>query len=280
MHCTEIINHARYPINEADNPDRQSVIDAARQALADDGCALIKDFLSPAGLDALLGEAMERRSQAYFSEQKMTNAYLNNGDASLPADHPVNYMMPRTNGFVTADYLGTGTCARKLYDWEPLTAFIRDCLGKEALYLYEDPVSNMIINVGTPGTEFNWHFDTNEFTITMLLRPADSGGYFEYAPNIRNAKDECYDDVEKVLRGTSDQVKRLDLQPGDLQLFLGRFSLHKVTENTGDTERLLLIMSYAEEPGMVGSKERVKQLYGKTTDVHENQQSRADGLRD
>ena len=280
MQCTEIINHASYPIDELDNPRRQAVIDAVREELAADGCALVKDFLSPAGLESLLAEAMERRDYAYFSEQKMTNAYLNDGDPSMPREHPVNYMMPRTNGFVTADHLGTGTHARELYDWAPLTRFIQDCLGKDDLYIYEDPISNMIINVGTPGTEFNWHFDTNEFTITMLLKPADSGGYFDYAPNIRNAKDECYDEVDAVLRGDRERVKRLDLQPGDLQLFLGRFSLHKVTENTGETDRLLLIMSFAEEPGMVGSKQRVKQLYGKTTEVHENQQARTDGLRD
>ena len=280
MRCTDIINHSSYPIDDLENPRRKTVIDTVRKELAKDGCALVKNFLSPAGLNALLTEAMQRRGHAYFSGQKMTNAYLNDGDPSLPQEHPVNHMMPRTNGFVTADHLGTGTCARKLYDWEPLTRFIQDCLGKDHLYIYEDPVSNMIVNVGAPGTEFNWHFDTNEFTITMLLKPADSGGYFDYAPNIRNANDECYDQVDAVLRGNRDQVKRLDLQPGDLQLFLGRFSLHKVTENTGDTDRLLLIMSFAEEPGMVGSKQRVQQLYGKTTAVHENQRARTDGLRD
>lgn len=138
----------------------------------------------------------------------------------------------------------------------------------------------MIVNVGKPDQEFNWHFDTNEFTITMLLRPARAGGKFEYVPRLRNAKMECYDEVHKVLNGSRDRVKRLELNAGDLQFFLGRFSLHRVTKNTGDDDRLLLIMSFSEQPGMVGSMARVKSLYGKVEDIHTQPMVRADGLVD
>ena len=155
-----------------------------------------------------------------------------------------------------------------LYNWQALINFIQDCLGKDRLYIYEDPVSNMIVNVLKPGSQFNWHFDTNEFTITMLLKSAVSGGHFEYVPNLRNANDECYEDVRAVLRGDPKQVTRLNLAAGDLQLFLGRFSLHRVTKNTGLSDRLLLIMSFAEKPGMIGSVERTRELYGKVTDRH------------
>ena len=161
--------------------------------------------------------------------------------------------------------------------------FIQDCLGKDRLYIYDDPISNMIVNVLTPGSQFNWHFDTNEFTITMLLKSAVSGGHFEYVPNLRNANDECYKDVRAVLCGEVQQVTRLNLTPGDLQLFLGRFSLHRVTKNTGLSDRLLLIMSFAEKPGMIGSIERTRELYGKVTDRHleaQTQRVRADKLMD
>ena len=280
MECRSLINYENYPIDQLDNPVRREVIDRVRAELDEDGCALLKGFLSTEGLRTLLAEARERRPLAHFSEQKHTSAYLNNTDPDYPEDHPVNIMMERTNGFVTSDYYGEETCSRQLYYWPPMTGFIGDCLGKEQLHIYADPVSNMIVNVGAPGSRFNWHFDTNEFTITMLLKPAPSGGYFEYAPNIRNAENENYEEVKKVLMGTSDRIKRLDLQPGDLQLFLGRFSLHQVTENTGDEDRLLLIMSWADRPDMVGNIHRIRQLYGKTMAVHENQQARSDGLRD
>ncbi len=127
------------------------------------------------------------------------------------------------------------------------------------------------------------HFDTNEFTITMLLQTAESGGYFEYVPNLRNPNDECYPEVKKVLDGDRGRVKRLALNAGDLQLFLGRFSLHRVTKNTGNRDRLLLIMSFAEKPGMIGNSVRVKDLYGKVTDAHlasARERVRSDALLD
>ena len=280
LHCHEIINHAAYPIDEIENPVRQTVVDHVRNELSADGCAVIRGFFSDTGLQALLAEANERKPQTYYSPQKRCNVYLNDGNPDFPADHPLNIFIPRTNGFITADLFGEETTARCLYYWEPLKRFLADCLGKEELFIYEDPVSNMIVNVGKPGQQFNWHFDTNEFTITMLLQPANSGGIFEYVPGLRSAGDERYDEVKSVLDGDRSRVKRLQLNAGDLQFFLGRFSLHQVTENTGDNDRLLLIMSFSEKPGMIGSKERVQSLYGKVTDAHASARVRADNLVD
>lgn len=278
--CTEIINHARYPIDEPGNSKRQEIIEQVRAELADDGCAVIRNFFSRAGLEKLLAEANARKTQTYYSPSKECNVYLNDGNPELPQDHPLNVFMPRTNGFITADLFEPETAAHRLYYWEPLKQFLADCLDKEELYIYEDPVSNMIVNVGKSGQQFNWHFDTNEFTITMLLQPASSGGIFEYIPGLRSAQDECYDEVRKVLDGDRSRVRQLELNAGDLQFFLGRFSLHQVTENTGDTDRLLLIMSFAETPGMIGSMERVRNLYGKVTDLHAENRKRADNLVD
>ncbi len=278
--CSEIINHQRYPIDLADDPRRQTAVEQVRAELATDGCAVIRDFFSEAGLAVLVDEAEARKPQAYYSPSKYNNVYLNDGSPDLPPDHPLNVRMPRNNGFVTSDLFGEETSARQLYYWEPLKRFLGDCLGKDELYIYEDPVSNMIVNVGKPGQEFNWHFDTNEFTITMLLQPASSGGIFEYIPGLRSADDECYADVGRVLGGDRTRVRQLELNAGDLQFFLGRFSLHRVTQNTGDGDRLVLIMSFTDAPGMIGSKERVMNLYGKMTEEHERRQEFTDGLAD
>ncbi len=276
----QIINNAAYPIDDTNNDARKVVIDQVRRELAEDGCAVIRNFFSTDGLNALLAEATERKPMTYYSPDKLCNVYLNDGDPIFPKDHPINIFLPRSNGFITSDLFDAETNARRLYYWQPLKQFLCECLGKDELHIYEDPVSNMIVNVSKPGQQFNWHFDTNEFTITMLLQAAASGGIFEYIPELRSCDDECYDEVYTVLKGNRTRVRQLELQAGDLQFFLGRFSLHQVTENTGTTDRLLLIMSFSERPGMVGSMARVKTLYGKTTDVHEKNGIRADGLVD
>ena len=280
MACKDLVDCDRYPVYEPDDPRRAAVVAEARAALAADGCAVIRGFLSDFGLDALRAEATQRKDKAHYSDNKYCNVYLGERNPDRPEDHPQNIFMPRSNGFVPADNFSADTVARQLYDWPPLKDFIADCLNKNELYVYEDPISNMIVNVNRPGEEFNWHFDTNEFTITMLLQPAESGGYFEYVPNLRSPDDERYADVKRVLDGDYGRVKRLQLNAGDLQLFLGRFSLHRVTANTGGADRLLLIMSFAEQPGMVGNRYRVQDLYGRTADVHKDRADPSDGLLD
>ena len=78
--CSDIINHQRYPIDVAQDPRRQSVVEQVRGELANDGCAVIRNFFSDAGLAALLKEAGERKAQAYFSPSKECNIYLNDGN--------------------------------------------------------------------------------------------------------------------------------------------------------------------------------------------------------
>ena len=263
-----LVDIARYPLDNPQDDRYRNTLSLIRAQLEQDGCAVIPGFLSSHGLSHLLGEAQERRELAYFSANKKTNVYFSSDDPSLAEDHPRRTFLERTNGFITSDCYDESTASHSLYHWPALMDFIQDCLGKDKLYIYDDPVSNMIVNVLTPGSQFNWHFDTNEFTITMLLKSAASGGHFEYAPNLRNSEDECYEDVQAVLSGDTRQVTRLSLAPGDLQLFLGRFSLHRVTKNTGPSDRLLLIMSFTEKPGMIGSVERIRELCGKVTDAH------------
>ncbi|MFK8019811.1 MAG: hypothetical protein AB8B86_08595 [Pseudomonadales bacterium] len=279
MNCADLIDRQRYPVDEPKNPIRDSVIEQVRTQLANDGCAVLRNFFSPDGVQALLAEALDRAGQAYFAPKKECNVYLGDANTDHEDTHPQNVFLRRDNGFVTADLYSAQTLSRQLYYWSPLKDFLAECLGKQELFIYEDPISNMIVNVGKPGQQFNWHFDTNEFTITMLLRGASSGGQFEYVPNLRSATNECYGEVQKVLEGDRQRIRRLDLNAGDLQFFLGRYSLHRVTPNTGNHDRLLLIMSFAEQPGMVGSEYRVKDLYGKVTEVH-RQRKRSDDLLD
>jgi len=104
------------------------------------------------------------------------------------------------------------------------------------------------------GNGFPWHFDTNNFTVTLAIQNAEEGGAFEYAPNIR-ANGENFDEVKAVLDERSDRVVRLDLEPGDLQLFRGRYSLHRVAPLYGKRPRYVAILSYVEEPDMVGGPE-------------------------
>ena len=270
MKIDDIIDLKTYPVDQPESAQYLEIVSTVKAGLDDDGCVVLPNFLSESGLNALASEAEQRKSKAYYAESKLCNVYLAEGNPNRSKAHPQNVFMERSNGFITADLLGEGTYAHTLYYWKPLRDFLAVCLSKKKLHIYSDPVSNMIVNLCKPGQTFNWHFDTNDFTITFLLKAAEAGGHFEYVPNLRTKVDECFDEVTKVLDGDRSRVKRLNLNSGDLQFFLGRFSLHRVTHNTGGTDRLLLIQSFTEQPGIIGNPQRVKDLYGKVTDAHKD----------
>ena len=150
----------------------------------------------------------------------------------------------------------------------------------DKMYHYADPLASLTINVNKPGDRFSWHYDTNEFTVTMLVQDCDEGGVFQYVPNIRNKEDECYDEVLKLLKGDQTRVKEIKLNEGDLQLFKGRYALHRATRAEGNKTRNLVVFTYTEKENVIRASYRSTELYGKTLDVHKEKRIRSDSLTD
>ena len=226
----------------------------------------MKGFLSAQGIAALTAEADSVADKGHKSFSR-TNAYFTQDDPTLPKDDPRRQFFDRSNAFIPADNFAKQGALRSVHDFEGFDRFIQDCLQEEKFYRYADPLADVIVNAASEGNGFPWHFDTNNFTVTLAIQNAEAGGAFEYAAGIREG-DENFDEVKRVLNGTSDRVTVLELEPGDLQLFRGRYSLHRVAPLKGDRPRYVAIFSYVEEPGMVGSPERTKQLYGRVLPIH------------
>ena len=277
----DLIDLETYPVSTP-GPLRDAVLTRVRDQLELRGCAVLKGFLTPIGIAAAVAEAGGVADKGHRSYSR-TNAYFTADDPSLPETDPRRRFFDRSNAFVPADNFQPGGALRTIVDSEGFDAFIRECLQEpeDRFFRYADPLADVIVNAAWEGNGFPWHFDTNNFTVTLALQNADSGGAFEYAPMIRTSEDENFDEVVKVLDGTSDKVISLTLEPGDLQLFKGRYSLHRVAPLQGTTPRYVAILSYAQERGMVGSVERTRQLYGRTLPIHhERAGQRADALID
>ncbi len=278
MSAHDFINLKTCPIG-ADGPERVALLETVRADLERDGCAVLKGFLTADGVAALTAEAESVSEQGHRSFNR-TNAYFTKDDPDLPADHPKRQFFDRSNAFIPADNFSPDGALRQIHDFEGFDAFIQACLQEENFYRYADPLADVIVNMAEEGEGFPWHFDTNNFTVTLAIQNAESGGAFEYAPAIR-AETENFDEVGRVLRGQSDRVKVLELEPGDLQLFRGRYSLHRVAPLKGQRRRYVAIFSYVEEPNMVGAPERTEQLYGRTLPIHhERAGQRIDALMD
>jgi hypothetical protein len=116
--------------------------------------------------------------------------------------------------------------------------------------------------------------------VALAIQNAEHGGAFEYVPDIRR-EGEHFEGVQAVLDGRSRRVRTLVPGPGNLQIFKGRYALHRVAPLAGPTPRHVGIFSYVEEPGMVSTPERCRQLYGKVLPIHyERAGLRADAYLD
>ena len=104
--------------------------------------------------------------------------------------------------------------------------------------------------------------------MSILAQKADRGGVFEYVPNIRRPDAENFEHVAHVLPGGRDGVRQLDLVPGDLQLFAGRYSLHRVTTVEGSTTRYIGLPSYVFDPYRMNRSFHSATIYGRATELH------------
>ena len=278
--ATKHIDLARYPIDGGNQALYDRVVKGARAKLAEDGCCILPAFVPETSVALLTRQADAVAHRAHRSFNR-TNPYFSTDDPALPKSDPRRRFYDRSNAFVPADCLEQDSVLRAIYEYEPFRRFIQDALGAEKFYRYADPLADVIINVVDEGEGFPWHFDTNNYTVTLSIANGESGGVFEYAPNLRTATDECFDEVEKVLDGDSPRVRSIDLVPGDLQLFKGRHALHRVTPVSGARPRYVGIFSFVEHEGMVGSVERTRQLYGRVLPIHhERAGDRGDALKD
>ena len=253
-----------------------------RRELDHDGCAVLPGFVHEDGLEALVREADEVAPQAHRSFNR-TNAYFTQDDPRLGVGHPIRRFYERSNAFVPADNFAKDGPLRRIYEFEGFLPFIRAALDEpeDRFYRYDDPLADVIINVVEEGQGFPWHFDTNNYTVTLAIQNGAAGGDFQYAPWLRTAGDENFAAVQAILDGAHGGVETLVLEPGDLQIFKGRYALHRVTPVTGNRRRYVGIFSFVEREGMCGSVERTRQLYGRVLPRHvEREGLRSDTLMD
>ena len=263
-----VVDLDRYPLLEPGSDAYTAAVTRARQELAERGCMVLPGFVRGDLLDGLRLECASVAPLAYH-DVEVVNVYNTAPDPSLPSRHPVNTTMERGNAFVARDQIPAHCLISRLYTSPEFQSFVASCFELPEVFELADPLSGLCLNVLTEGRSHPWHFDTNDFAISMLTQAPLGGAWFEYCPDIRSAEAENFDDVGRVLAGEGDHlVHRLQVRPGDLQLFKGRYALHRVTAVQGPRERHSAIFAYSGRPGVVGTVPRTKQLFGRVHPEH------------
>lgn len=284
-----MVDLAAFPIDQPGSPEYDSCVAAAQDGLRSVGCAVLRDFVRPSAVARINDEIIERKATTHFSTELINPYFHTTPNPDYPEHHPVNTFIERSSGFIPGDSWITGCTTDSVFRSPALARFLADCLEVAELHCYADPLAGLTANILDPGQQFTWHFDTNDFAVTLLAQRADNGGAFQYRPAIRSADDEGFDPIQHVLDSREaaaeiEEVHTLDLTPGDLQIFRGRYSLHRVERVASDScPRHAAIFAYTEQPGVIGRVERTRQLFGRVLPEHldaEHERVRSDALLD
>ena len=264
MNINEIIDLDSYPLDRLDSSGGRTILRRVRDSLAEDGCCTLENFVLPGARELMAGQAESIAHLAYPGPTEVSPYFFNyriGEGLELDEDHPVNRKGRRNLAQVATDLIPPGFALNVLFHSELMTGFLGHVLGTP-VYRNQDKFQSLNISVMDEGGCQQWHFDSGQLVITLLLQAPEGGGVFEYAPRIRTDQDENFDVVREVLDGISDRVKRLEPREGSLNLFQGHYSLHRVTEVRGGRRRIQGILGYATRPDLVGSLESSILHYG------------------
>ena len=258
----DLVNLDRCPIEALDSEQGASFARAARQRFLEDGLCVLPGFVRPEALAVLAEEANRCIGDAWFCNGAH-NVYLDELPLDSQPDGIATWAVRTFIGSIPYDRLTENSSLRPLYEWDPLRGFIGAVLGKPRLHRFADPLGACSVNVYVDGGEQGWHFDESEFSVTLLVQSAESGGAFEYVPRIRGRADDV-SIIESVLDGDRRHVRELPFEAGALLIFAGRQTLHRVTRVSGSRPRLVPVLAYAERPGLENSEEVRMLFWGRT----------------
>jgi hypothetical protein len=263
IEASELVDPARYPLEDPDVAAYRVAVDTARAQLRRTGAAEIPGFITDEGVAALCRDAELLAERAHASSGRGT-AYLEPPDRSLPEDHPRLHRGDYAVRAVPYDAMPRRSPLRRLYEWDPLKGFVEAVLDRGPLYRYADPFGALNLAVMGPGDQLQWHFDQTDFVVSLAIQSARAGGEFEVAPRLRGPQDERYPEVARVLSGDRSKVQTLAMTPGSLLIFEGRHSLHRVSPVRGDRLRHVGLLAYDTAPGTMGSDHLRADRYGRT----------------
>ena len=245
----QIVDLDRYPIDRPDHPRYRELLARGGDALGQGALFALPRFLRAEIVLQMAAEldALRQRSTRY---DRPRNAYtLVETDNDLASDHPRNLMHSCSYNQVLNFQIPNDSPLRRVYYWQPLTEFLRILCGYDSFYRSDCPHLALSAKIAGPGDTDGWHYDSNDVVFSLLLQAPEAGGQFEYAPYIRSESNENYAEVSRLYRNPQRYAERPPMSPGDLTVFKGDLSMHRVTPVEGERRRIVALFCYDREPG-------------------------------
>jgi len=260
----DILDLDRFSLDRPDGPEWRVLVETCRADLARHGMYNLDGLMRAPVAAQEVADMQGKFAAESFRHEREHNIYFLNTIDDLPPDHPALTRFKTSNQTLCADQIA-GSALIRLYDWPPFIRFLAATMQRPELYAMEDPLARVNVMSYHAGQALNWHFDRSEFTTTLLLQAPKGGGAFEYRTGLRTGTDPNYDGVARLLEGSDDQVRRLNLSPGTLNVFKGRNTAHRITPVEGPRPRVVAVLSYYERPGVAFSEGERIGFYGRAS---------------
>ena len=252
-----------YPLDHPDSPEYAALVEKCRTDLADRGMFNLSGFFQAGVAQAAADAAKPKMDTESFLHARRHNVYFKKSMPGIDSDHPAMVEFETINHTLCADQL-EGNPVIDVYEWQPFIDFLAATMGKDALYQMDDALGRVNVQATRHGEGLNWHFDRSEFTTTILLQAPEVGGQLEFRKDLRTPEDQNYDGVAKMLAGNDPETVRIMPEPGALNVFRGVNTPHRVVTVEGETDRVIAIFAYYENPGVTFSKEEQMGFYGRS----------------
>ena len=257
----DLIDLERYPLDRQGSPEWQALVDACKHQYAVQGAANLHGFVRAQALPRLAEEA-KRLLPNGIKKKRVRTAFFHIDEPEYPEGHPRRRQWPDELLQLAYDQIPADALIRAIYEWDPLTEFIRVVEERDTLYRMADEFQALNLTALADGEMQPWHFDANDFTITLLLQASEEGGAFNYATELREDGKPDYDAIARIFDGDMSLVRTLERSAGTLTLFRGRNAFHVVTPVKGSAERITAIMTYDEKPDCIASERGNTFIYG------------------
>ena len=183
----QIVNLTKYPIHKR-NADYESLLQSSMSQLDRQGFVSLPNFLCPDAIDELTSSilALEKKGVG-FNSSDSHNVFLEEDDTSSSKSssfHPCHIQLDSSKLILNAHNIAPYTAKlNHLFMSQAFLNFISSILQAK-LYPSTDPYGKYYANIFHPGDGLNWHFDRSEYSISLILQPAQIGGEFQCLESI------------------------------------------------------------------------------------------------
>ena len=254
-----LINLDRYPVANPDLWARETA--RYRQELNRHDAVCLDGFLTSTAVQLAIADIESHLPEAF---RKQRTIPVSTVMPELPPGHPATTPQLHDMRVLATDQLAADGPLRRIYASPAVCTAVAGILGIPELFPCADPLLALVVTAMSAGQGQGWHFDDNDFVASILLQQPASGGEFEYVPGLSGQTGIDADAVGDILTGDHRKLHRLGLTAGTLTLFQGRHTLHRVSPVGGPPDRLIALLSYHSQPGMVFAPVVQKNNTGRT----------------